>query len=171
MKTDLLPKIKFQHFKNVFSKDRLKHYFHKIISLNLGTKEIAYSVALGVFIGTIIPIGLQTLVLIPLVLLLRKNLFLAFIATLISNPITAIPFYLTAFSIGTYFIDTNTTWNMISGMIEEGNYHEFLRMGSETIGIIYIGLLVMTILFTLLSYCITFSIVKYARQNRKVIDN
>ena len=126
----------------------------KILSLFLHQNGSAYfnakGIAVGVFSGCFPFFGLQTLMGIFFARLIKGNLILAAIGTLVSNPFTYIPLYLLNFKVGSFFLKNNSQ-NIINKELigkELWNQGWFftsrLLLGSCLIGILFgflIGLL------------------------------
>lgn len=67
---------------------------------HLNRRSVAAGLAAGVFIGFIVPMGLQVPVAAVLAVWARANLAAAVLSTLVSNPFTVAPIYLFAYRLG-----------------------------------------------------------------------
>ena len=99
-------------------KSRLKEIFNS----NLSTKQIAINFTVGILIGLIIPMGLQTVAVIVLCALFQFNFVIVVFATLISNPITVIFIYYSAFKIGDIFINSGISWIYINKVLDKKKF-------------------------------------------------
>ena len=148
-------KFSFKFLKSLFTKEGIKRYLHHLYSLKEKPSKIALSVALGILIGTAIPIGLQTIVTIPLCLLFDCNIILATTATLISNPITV----LLAIKIGESLTSIKISWNEVNNLMAHPSSASFYRLGTEGLTVFATGILIMAFVFTVSSYFITLRLV------------
>ena len=83
-----------------------KYWYLRIIRLKASPHNIALGLALGIFVGFLPIIPLQSVVVLALAVILRGNKLAAWVATFISNPIDMVPFYLMLFVIGKFVMTT-----------------------------------------------------------------
>ena len=69
---------------------------------HLNRHTVALGLGVGVFIGFIIPMGLQAPVAALFAVWLRGNLAAAILSTLVTNPFTVAPVYFAAYKLGTF---------------------------------------------------------------------
>ncbi len=69
---------------------------------HLNRHTVALGLAVGVFIGFLIPMGLQAPVAALLAVWLRGNLAAAILSTLVTNPFTVAPIYFAAYKLGAF---------------------------------------------------------------------
>jgi uncharacterized protein (DUF2062 family) len=69
---------------------------------HLNRHTVALGLAVGVFIGFLIPMGLQAPVAALLAVWLRGNLAAAILSTLVTNPFTVAPIYFAAYKLGSF---------------------------------------------------------------------
>lgn len=155
-----------QKFRNLFKKDKLKEYLHKLINLQATPSKIAFSIALGVFIGLLIPMGLQTFFIIPLAMATGCNLIVAYAATLISNPVTIIPIYYLSVKIGIYFTKINFTWNEFNTVINNPTYNNIIKLGGNGMIVFFTGAFLQAIIFSALFYFISLKTIVYLRKRK-----
>ena len=74
-------------------KSKLAALYAKIVKERKSAEFIARGWALGVFIGSVIPFGIQVYIALPLSFLLKGSKIGAVTGTLISNPITILFLY------------------------------------------------------------------------------
>lgn len=158
--------ISHENLKNIFKKNKLRNNIQKLVTLQATTKEIAFSIALGIFIGLLIPMGLQTVFIIPLAAATGSNIALAYTATLISNPFTIIPIYYSALQIGSYLTKINFTWNDFNIVIINPTYGNIIKLGSEGLAVFFTGALLQAILFSAFFYIISFKSIEYLRKRK-----
>ena len=63
-----------------------RRVFQRLVRLQGTSHSVAFGMALGVFMGFLMPPGLQLVVGIPLALLLRANVITTTIGTFVTNP-------------------------------------------------------------------------------------
>lgn len=161
------PKITLQHFINLKEKKKLKEYFHKIFSLGKEPKNFAFSVAVGVFIGLFIPMGLQTIFIVPIAILLGCNVIIAWIFTFVSNPITIIPIYLFTFKIGELITSLEISSTKLNLVLSKFNFENFWDLGKEGLIIFLSGSFAIAFLSAVAAYFISLSLIKI--YNRKYL--
>lgn len=77
-----------------------RYWYLRVIRQQASARSIALGLAVGVFVGALPIIPLQTVTLIPLAFIFRVNFFSAWLATCYSNVATMVPFYTLLFIIG-----------------------------------------------------------------------
>lgn len=152
--------------KDIFKKDKLEYYLHKLITLNASPSKIAFSVAIGIFIGLLIPMGLQTIFVIPLAMATGSNVVIAYAATLISNPFTIIPIYYISIKIGVYFTKINFSWNEFNSVINNPTYSNIMKLGTDGVIVFFAGSFLQAIIFSALFYLITVKTIIYLRKRK-----
>ncbi|MCF8242043.1 MAG: DUF2062 domain-containing protein [Melioribacteraceae bacterium] len=155
-------------YKKLTSKKDIKKFLKKIVSLNAKPSHIAFSIALGIFIGMLIPIGLQTVIALPFALMLECNLFLTMGATLISNPVTVVPMYYSAIRIGEYLTSSEISWDKVNRIFEYPTFQNFADLGKEGLIIFFTGSFIQGIIAALIIYLITNQFVVYARKRKDI---
>ncbi|KAB2839898.1 MAG: DUF2062 domain-containing protein [Melioribacteraceae bacterium] len=167
--TELKKVISLNLVKDIFKKDKLKYYLHKLVTLDAAPSKIAFSVAVGIFIGLLIPMGLQTIFVIPLAMATGSNVIIAYAATLISNPFTIIPIYYIAIKIGIYFTKINFTWNEFSAVINNPTYSNIVKLGTEGVIVFFTGSFLQAVIISALFYIISVKTIIYLRKRNKII--
>ncbi len=160
--------IKIPPLKELIKKETLKKYFKKFISLNSTPTHLAWSVAIGCFIGFIIPIGFQTFIIIPLALALGINVIVAYLATLVSNPLTAVPMYFVAVKVGEFFTNIKIEWSTILSLIESPEWDKLMNLGTDTIIVFFTGSFINGLITTVILYFATYKIVVYYRKRHNI---
>ena len=128
-----------RYIKTLFTKEKIKEFIKRLVSLKATSPKIAFSIALGIFIGLMIPIGLQTIILIPIATLLGCNIFLATGATLISNPVTMFPIYYSAVKIGEFLTGINLSWSRIEVAMTNPTWNNILSLGNDGLIVFFTG--------------------------------
>jgi hypothetical protein len=79
---------------------------------HLNRRAVALGLAVGVFIGFIIPMGLQAPIAAAFAVWLRGNLAAAVLSTLVTNPFTVAPVYFAAYRVGAFLTGAEpTAWS------------------------------------------------------------
>lgn len=155
------------NFKTLFSKRGLKETAHKILHLNLESWKIALSIGLGIFIGISVPMGLHTLVAIPLALLFECNLVLTATATLVANPVTIVPLYYVSFKIGSFLTGLNIQENQFYTILNSPTLDNLKQLGSNTLLLFFSGAVTQGIILGLITYFISLFTINYYRRQKK----
>lgn len=167
---EIKKRISLKFFLSLFNKEKLKYYFTRLVGLRLKSEEIAFSVAVGAFIGLTVPIGAQVVAAIPVSLLLRTNFTLTFCATLITNPITAIPIYYIHIKIGEYILGYRNVWQNYSALINNPSVSNFVSLSGESIAAYAAGALISASLFSILTYFVLKKIIILKRRKTEAIS-
>lgn len=138
----------------------LKDKLIKILKSNLSARQIAFNFTIGILIGIIVPIGLQTIAVILLVTIFKLNFMIIIFATLISNPLTIAFIYYSAFKIGEIFINSGISWVKISEVFNNPDLESILGLSLESLKVIYTGLLIESVVLCLLTYIIIYYLAK-----------
>ena len=152
-------------FKSLHSKGR--EYFHNLLTLDLTSHKISQSLAVGIFIGLTIPMGLQMIAVLPLVFLFRCNLPLACGATLISNPFTILPIYITAVFIGERVTGIKISLREINYVINNPTINNFWNIGYNTLMVLVSGTVVIGMVFSVLVYYLALHLITKHREKIK----
>ena len=91
---------------------------HDPLLWHVNRRSVARGVAMGVFFGLMIPIAQIPAAAIAS-LLLRGNLWIAAVSTLVSNPLTYGPLYYFAYRLGAGVIGTRTPAHLTAGDVEQ----------------------------------------------------
>jgi uncharacterized protein (DUF2062 family) len=156
----LIRKIRIRDF---FDREKLKKFLLYVIKMKGNSFHLALSISIGIFIGLLVPMGLQTIVIIPIILLLRTNILLTYTATFISNPITIVPLYTLSFKIGEIVTDRNIQWEKIYEILENPTFSNMFDLGQESIIIFFYGAFIEAILGFTVSLVISYYIIKFFR--------
>lgn len=163
---NIIAHFSIKNIKSSFSKEKIKHFLHKLVTLDASPSRIAISAAFGVFIGLLLPIGLQTIVILPLATLFGFNIVLALTASLISNPITMIPLYYTAVKIGEFITGISISWNRFEILFEDPSWSNLFSLGNDGLAVFFSGSFLMGLTAAILTYFLILFLVIELR-NRK----
>ena len=149
-------------------KDKVKNYFSKLIRFKVESWKIALSLALGVFIGLLIPVGLQTVVVVPVAVLLKCNIFIATSATLISNPVTFVPLYYLYFKVGEFLTSIEISEAQLNALISSPTFDGIRNIGEDTIILFFSGSFPVSVLLGAVTYWLSLVLVKYYRRKKGI---
>ena len=138
--------------------------------------QVARGMALGVFLAFTPLLGLQMLLAVILATLTYSNRPAAVAAVWITNPFTALPVYLMTYRIGRYFtpgygnldirrrltavvVDEQGEWLNLARQLRE-----ITSLGAEILVPMFIGGFVVGLGLAIVSYILTRSTIKYAKQ-------
>ena len=125
----------------------IRYYFLRFIRLRGDPHSLAVSTGFGVFIGIVPLMPIQTIILVPLTILLRINTVAALIAaTAVSNPLTFLPQYYFTWKVGDMLMPGRISWEQLQGVLYlirheslwEG-IQTFLHLGFKTIAVLTCG--------------------------------
>lgn len=149
-------------------KRSFKENFRRLLGINESPSNIALSFAIGILIGLIIPIGLQTIAVLLLSLFLRINIIIAVVCTLISNPLTIIPIYLSALKIGELATPYSLPWNKIEMFLKDPTFEMMVSLGGNGVILILVGSVIQGLIASALSYVFVYQIIVYYRRKHSI---
>ena len=147
----------------------LKYYFEKILHLKYTPSKIALSIAIGIFLGLVLPMGFQTFVAVPIALMLGCNMLLTVAATLISNPITILPIYYVAIKIGQFITNISLSWDTISQTISHPSLEKILLLSKDGLIVLFTGTFVLATIISLIVYFITLKVIVTHRKRHNLM--
>lgn len=154
---DSLKEFKVSH---IFNKEKIKHFIRFDHDLKKNPQKMAFSAAFGVFIGLLIPIGFQTIIIIPLSFILRINIFVSYLMTMVSNPFTALPLYYAMFKFGEFITGKEVSFTLIEKFIESPSWTNFSAIGGFTLANYMIGAVVSAVLGYIIVYYLVLFLMK-----------
>lgn len=164
---------KYKVMWNPFSSGALKLFYYKIVRQEGTPESVARGAALGLFIGFLIPIGLQTVVVIPLAFLFKANKVLSFLFTMLTNPATVFFIYPIQCYIGSVILGNpmsiNTLQERLFAVNWESRWDAFLGLGNDIIVTFFVGGALFGILSAPIGYFACYGVVeryRYRRQER-----
>jgi uncharacterized protein (DUF2062 family) len=147
-----LRELKKIRLSDLFVKEKIKQFIDYEKELAHNPHKLALSFALGIFVGLAIPMGLQTIVALPFALLFRCNILVVYIATLITNPFTAIFIYAAMFKIGELVTGNYVPYEQVENILSNFSIKQLNQLGSTALNNFLVGMLILTIALTPLSY-------------------
>ncbi len=147
-----LKELKKFRFSDLFVKEKIKKFINYEKELAHNPHKLALSFALGIFVGLAVPMGLQTVAALPFALLFRCNILVVYIASLITNPFTAIFIYALMFKIGELVTGNYIPYEQLEVMLNNFSLKQFSQIGSTALNNYIIGMLILTFTITPLSY-------------------
>jgi uncharacterized protein len=146
---------------------RGKEYFENLLKFDLPAYKISLSLALGIFIGLTIPMGFQTLIVLPIAILLRCNFPVAWGATAISNPFTILPIYIAAAFIGEKITGIKISLTEINYVIINPTTDNFRSLGHDTFIVLIIGTSIIGLVLSVIVYYISLILITKHREKIK----
>jgi len=132
-------------------------------------KTTALSMALGMFMGIFIPMGLQVWTLAVLLLLIRFNIVIATLVTLISNPFTLLPIYYAGIVVGETINSEIFPWRYFDKFVEDPQLDYIINFGSEGAFIFLSGLFVLGLVLAALTYVLAFRFAVFMQQRSETV--
>lgn len=115
-------------------------------------KTTAISMALGMFVGIFIPMGFQIWTLAFLLVIIRFNIVIATIVTLISNPFTILPIYYAGIFCGEHITGKIFPWKYFDSFLKHPRWDFIFNTSRNGIFIFLSGLFVMGLFLAIVTY-------------------
>jgi len=154
-----------------------RYYYLKIIRLKGDPQTLARGVTLGVFIGIVPIIPIQTIVIFLLAPICRGNTIAALLAGfLVSNPLTFFPQYLLSWKIGKWLIPVDINWHRVQDTVHiltsgDSSIAQCLaavsHLGYEAIAVLVVGGMVLGLPFAILAYPLSLQLFSAIRRKRR----
>lgn len=141
-----------------------RYWYLRILRQKSTPRELAFALALGVFIGAMPIIPFQSVVVIALAFVFRVNKLAAWLATCYSNAFTMAPFYYFLFLVGDFFLP-------FQGVTFDPSRLEMAQLidsGWQLFSVIFAGGLIVGIPATLLTYFLSHFIIRRYRERRAI---
>ncbi len=124
-----------------------RYYLLRFTRLRGDPYSLARGTAVGIFIGVLPLLPVQTLLLIPLTLLLRVNTIAAVVAaSLVSNPLTFVPQYYYTWKVGNMILPGRVSWEQLQEIMTTIHHEDLLtgirilsHLGYKTLSVILTG--------------------------------
>ncbi len=150
----------------------LKYYYYKLVR-QAGTPEyLARGMALGLFIGFLIPMGGQIIVVLVLAVWLKASKILAIAGTMVTNWFTVIIIYPLQCLIGSYLLFHPLKYSALQeqfrGLTENFSYSALWALGLEIAVPFFVGGLFLGIIAGFAGYRITLSLVREYRKHKEL---
>ncbi len=151
-----------------FNKLSFKYYYNKLLNLKSTPAEIAFSIALGIFIGLLFPIGLQTLIAVPISLFLGSNVLLTVTATFVSNPITILPIYYAAINIGKFITHIDIDWNSVADALSSPSFSGIINLSQNGLIVLFTGTSILALFCSVIMYFVIYKLICSHRRKSKI---
>ena len=151
----------------------IKTYYFKFIRTNGSPHKIALAVAIGFFVGCIVPIGVwgQTIVAILLAVKFKTNPGIAYAATWISNPYSVVIMYPVYCYVGAKIIGSSMSFSQIKvifvNVFHNFSLHAIMNLGAQLALSYIVGAFLFAIVIGPLGYYITYLLLKKYQEKRK----
>ena len=150
-------------------KEKLSTLYYRIVKERKSAEFIARGWALGVFVGSVIPFGVQIYVALPLSFLLKGSKIGALTGTLISNPLTILFLYPAQCWAGSRLLGRDVSWSSISealkGVLTQQDWSSLSQLSGHLVTSFFAGGLMLAAITTPLAY---FSVLHLVREYRRV---
>jgi len=146
-----------------------RYYLLRVKRLKGDPEYLARGFAFGVFMGVLPLVPVQTIILVPLTILLRVSTIAAIVAgTLVSNPLTFMPQYYLTWKIGNAVLPGEVSWEQLDRVLHEvtrfmaeenllrgiaDSLTAISRLGLNTVAVLLTGGAIIGIPAGLISYC------------------
>lgn len=148
-------------------KEKLSALHDKIVKEQKPAGFIARGWALGVFVGSVIPFGVQIYVALPLSFLFRCSKIGSLTGTLITNPVTILFIYPAQCWVGSRILGGDLSWNAISealkGVLANQDWASLMELSGHLISSFFIGGFLLAAIATPITY---FSVLAMVRAYR-----
>jgi len=155
-------------------KEKLSALYDKIVKERKSAEFIARGWALGVFVGSVIPFGIQIYIAVPLSFLLKGSKIGALTGTLISNPLTILFLYPAQCWMGSRLLGKDISWDAISealkGVLTHQDWSSLSQLSGHLVTSFFAGGLMLAAVFTPLAYFFVLHLVRNYRRVRGIPD-
>ena len=155
-------------------KAKLSALYDKIVKERKSAEFIARGWALGVFVGSVIPFGIQIYIALPLSFLLKGSKIGALTGTLISNPLTILFLYPAQCWMGSRLLGKDISWEAISdamrGAVTQQDWRSLSQLSGHLVTSFFAGGLMLAAVFTPLAYFFVLHLVRNYRRVRGIPD-
>ena len=155
-------------------KAKLSALYDKIVKERKSAEFIARGWSLGVFVGSVIPFGIQIYIALPLSFLLKGSKIGALTGTLISNPLTILFLYPAQCWMGSRLLGKAISWDTISealkGVLAHQDWSSLSQLSGHLVTSFFAGGLLLAAFFTPLAYFFVLHLVRNYRRVRGIPD-
>ena len=155
-------------------KAKLAALYEKIVKERKSAEFIARGWALGVFVGSVIPFGIQIYIAVPLSFLLKGSKIGALTGTLISNPLTILFLYPAQCWMGSRLLGKDISWDAISealkGVLSHQDWSSLSQLSGHLVTSFFAGGLMLAAVCTPLTYFFVLHLVRNYRRVRGIPD-
>ena len=153
-------------------KERINSLYVRIVKERKSAEFIARGWTLGVFIGSVIPFGIQIYIALPLSILLKGSKIGAITGTLISNPLTIFFLYPAQCWAGSRLLGRDISWEKISeamkGVLSQQDWSSLSQLSGHLVTSFFVGGLILAAIATPVTYFVVLSLVKNYRRVRGI---
>ena len=155
-------------------KAKLAALYDKIVKERKSAEFIARGWALGVFVGSVIPFGIQIYIAVPLSFLLKGSKIGALTGTLISNPLTILVLSPAHCWMGSRLLGKDISWEAISealkGVLAHQDWSSLSQLSGHLVTSFFAGGLMLAAISTPLAYFFVLHLVRNYRRVRGIPD-
>ena len=153
-------------------KERINSLYFRIVKERKSAEFIARGWALGVFIGSVIPFGIQIYIALPLSVLLKGSKIGALTGTLISNPVTILFLYPAQCWAGSRLLGRDISWAAISealkDVLTQQDWSSLSQLSGHLVTSFFAGGLMLAAIATPLAYFFVLHLVRKYRRVRGI---
>ena len=133
----------------------IRYWYLRVVRIKASPHTVARGMAVGVFVGCLPVIPFQTIIALALAVVFRCNKLAAALGTWVSNPLNVPFFYYGLYLVGRFFVpECNLHLDL-----EHLALREMLRQGSELVGLMTVGGVVVGIPASIITYFLTLRLV------------
>ncbi len=161
---------------------KLFKLYLKIVAQRGDPKYVAKGMALGLFMGLLIPMSIQLLITIPLALLFKVSVISASVGTFITNPWSVLVIYPTQIYVGKWMINfSQPSWADVVKLCESvidaassisitdmSTFTDFLQLGLKDIVFpFFVGGFLFGVIIAPIGYKLTLHLIKVYREKKQ----
>lgn len=156
---------------NIFSRKAIIDVFRKFLDHPESAEKTSLAIAIGLFAGLAIPIGLQIPVALLLAMIFRVRKILPLICTCITNPYTVPFLYPLITYLGSIILRERLSLGYIEkalrGLVSDFSWNELWNMSWDILLPFFVGSFVVAVLSATAGYFTSYGILmKYRRQKK-----
>lgn len=146
---------------------RFKEWLEWVAGLDESPHQLALGFGIGIFVGFLPCMGVQTWVALPMAIAARGNKMLAVAGVWISNPVTFVPFYYTCYRVGLVLYTPEAPLGLaqFQALAQEATIARMLEIGKALVVPLTLGSLVLGVPSGILAY---FALRLYLRRRREL---
>ena len=151
----------------------LRYWYVRLLRINDNPRSIAMGVGLGLFIGFLVPIGLQTIVVIPVALKFKANKILSVAFTWVTNHLSVLIIYPIQCYVGSLVIFHPLKFEVLQNLFKKvdsfGMFKKVIcSVGTEIIVSFFVGGLLFGIITGVAGYCLSYgAVIRYKESRRQ----
>ena len=153
---------------------KLSALYGKIVGERKSAEFIARGWALGVFVGSVIPFGIQIYIALPLSVLLKGSKIGAVTGTLVSNPLTILFLYPAQCWAGSRLLGRDLSWDAVSeameGVLSHQDWSSLSHLSGHLVTSFFVGGLMFAAVLTPCAYFAVLTLVRNYRRVRGIQD-